>query len=330
MKPLSLHYRNHNMKNEDTINRVQSSPQSSSGSSYSLQDVIKSTRFEVISTGDDNINITEPSSPSHSVYPYCDTRKTLAGHIKEYDNTPGSERIFEMHKSGTFYEIHPDGTRILRVYGDNFEIALSDNNLIVGGNLNITVQGDANILTKGNVTQKIGGNYSLTVHGNMTTRVEGEQLIYTKGKCELQTNSTLSIRSEDTATFFSNNNLYIQSQDDMTIQSYSSIITQADNNVKIFSKNNMYMKTNNNLHIQSEGRMYLDGSRIDFNLPGSVISMNDITNYDMGDHDPTGGLIVAESVCEPSFDLMKIITMNNSDIFATIPDYQFPKDRTSL
>ena len=42
-------------------------------------------------------------------YPDNKVYETESGHYKEYDDTPGAERIKESHKSGTYYEIYKDG-----------------------------------------------------------------------------------------------------------------------------------------------------------------------------------------------------------------------------
>ena len=42
-------------------------------------------------------------------YPTNKVYQTETGHYKEYDDTPGAERIKESHKSGTFYEMDKDG-----------------------------------------------------------------------------------------------------------------------------------------------------------------------------------------------------------------------------
>ena len=56
------------------------------------------------------------------VYPYNHVHESESGHIHEMDDTPGGERLFTQHKSGTFEEIHPTGTKVVKVIGDNYEI----------------------------------------------------------------------------------------------------------------------------------------------------------------------------------------------------------------
>ena len=38
--------------------------------------------------------------------------ETESGHIREYDDTSGHERIHERHRTGTSYEIDKDGNKV--------------------------------------------------------------------------------------------------------------------------------------------------------------------------------------------------------------------------
>ena len=93
--------------------------------------------------------IKEPETPYAAAYPYNKVRQSESGHIIEIDDTEGSERIHIYHKSGTFIEVHPDGSMVRKVRGSNHEVFLADNNIHVKGTCNITVDGDSSILTKG-------------------------------------------------------------------------------------------------------------------------------------------------------------------------------------
>jgi hypothetical protein len=83
------------------------------------------------------------------------------------DDTPGAERIHLHHKANTFFEIAPDGSKVTKVVGDNYEVYLSDNNVHIKGVCNITVDGNANLYVKGNVQEKVDGNYTLNVAGDI-------------------------------------------------------------------------------------------------------------------------------------------------------------------
>jgi len=285
------------------IDIIHDSPTTGLGGSNNRVNVIKSNTLDVISTADDNLNYTEPSSPTHTAYPYNSVTQSLSGHVTEVDDTPGAERLMEMHKSGTYYEIHQDGTKVVKVFGDDFHISLEDNVLTVGGNLNITVQGNANILTKGDVKQKIGGNYDLTVHGNMTTRVKGEKLDYTKGNHNIQSFANLVLRNEGEFVHYSKG-VY---------------------NVSCEASFNTVSKSGTS--IESAGVVYVDGSQVHFNKPGPSVPFKAIL-----DNDPTGGLSIEDSVCEPTFNRIKSSAGNIEDMNDLVNDKKtkYPKDRTKI
>jgi len=98
-----------------------------------------------------------------AAYPYNHVFESEAGHIKEIDDSPGSERMFEQHSSGTFEEIHPDGSKVIKIVGDNYEI--------IAGKSQVIIQGDANITTLGTVRELIKGDYHLEVEGNYTQKI---------------------------------------------------------------------------------------------------------------------------------------------------------------
>lgn len=110
------------------------------------------------------------------IYPFNKVMESESGHIQEFDDTPGNERIHTMHSSGTFQEIQADGKRITKVVGDDFEIVVNDKNVFVNGHCNITVNGDANLLVQGNMNQEIGGDYHLTVGGNFVKKISGNDV----------------------------------------------------------------------------------------------------------------------------------------------------------
>ena len=86
-------------------------------------------------------------------YPYNHVYESESGHIHEIDDTKGGERLFTQHTSGTFEEIHPDGSKVVKIIGDNYEI--------VAGKSNIAIFGDVNITTSGTVRELIKGDYHI-------------------------------------------------------------------------------------------------------------------------------------------------------------------------
>jgi hypothetical protein len=82
---------------------------------------------------DDGGNWDEPETSYAATYPKNHVYETEGGHIKEYDDSIGAERIHERHTSGTGYEIGPDGTKITRVKKDNYTLVSADEYVHIQG-----------------------------------------------------------------------------------------------------------------------------------------------------------------------------------------------------
>ncbi len=103
----------------------------------------------------------EPPSPYAAEYPYNHVYESESGHIKEFDDTAGAERIHERHTSGTGYEIGPKGTKVTKVVKDNYEIISNDDFLHVKGTRRQTV--DEGVRIRCNAKAGPGNSYSIEV-----------------------------------------------------------------------------------------------------------------------------------------------------------------------
>ena len=104
-------------------------------------------------------------------YPYNHVFESESGHIREIDDSPGAERLFAQHKSGTFEELHPDGSKVVKVIGDNYEIILGSSNISITGDVNITVAGTVREYIKGDYILEVEGNYTQKIGRNLRTKV---------------------------------------------------------------------------------------------------------------------------------------------------------------
>ena len=82
----------------------------------------------------ENGAVIEPASVNKAKYPYNSTMTTRSGHIVEFDDTPGSERVHIFHKSGSYIEILPDGSIVTKSVKDHIQLAF--------GNISIFNQGE--------------------------------------------------------------------------------------------------------------------------------------------------------------------------------------------
>ena len=102
-----------------------------------------------------NTNIGADGTAYVPLYPYNHVTQTESGHSFEMDDTPTRERIRLQHRSGTFTEMHPNGSVVQKIYGNGYEIIANDKNVLVKGVCNITVEGDAHFHVKGDKIEKV-------------------------------------------------------------------------------------------------------------------------------------------------------------------------------
>jgi hypothetical protein len=122
----------------------------------------------------------EPKSPYNAQYPYNVVTQTESGHITEYDDTPGAERIHIRHRTGTYDEMQPDGSKVTHVFGNNYHIVAKDENILISGVCNITVNGDANFLIRKNMRHVVEGDAVYEFKKGLRITV-GENLIVENG-----------------------------------------------------------------------------------------------------------------------------------------------------
>jgi hypothetical protein len=96
--------------------------------------------------------------------------ETEGGHLKEYDDTPGKERIHERHASGSGYEIFSDGTKITRVKQDNYNIISNDEYCHIQGNSRETI--DKGVRIRVNASGQSGNNYNVEVGQGSNVNIE--------------------------------------------------------------------------------------------------------------------------------------------------------------
>ena len=126
----------------------------------------------------------EPETKYGAIYPYNNVMETESGHIVEYDDTPGKERIHIAHRNGSFTEWYPDGDKVEKITKDKYTIVMKDDNVYIMGKCNITVQGSAEVYVQGNAELKVDGNFNAQV-GGTTTWTSGGNYKVTAPKIDL-------------------------------------------------------------------------------------------------------------------------------------------------
>ena len=119
---------------------------------------------------DDGTSFDEPETTYNAQYPYNHVYETEAGHIKEFDDTPNSERIHERHSTGTGYEINEFGDKVQRVKRDNYEIISNDHFAHIKGTHKTTVDGGIRVFVNANATAD--SHYTIQVGSNANVNIQ--------------------------------------------------------------------------------------------------------------------------------------------------------------
>lgn len=125
--------------------------------------------------------LSQPNNPYNASYPYNKVIETESGHVVELDDTEGSERVCITHKSGSFIEMHPDGTVTIKSVTDRFEVVTSNDNKIVGDSQAVHVTSNAKMYIGGDYDVEVNGTYTVKVNGDYHTEVAGDTTHDTAG-----------------------------------------------------------------------------------------------------------------------------------------------------
>jgi GH24 family phage-related lysozyme (muramidase) len=117
----------------------------------------EAARAKKVKTAKEGETWDQPKIPYNAKYPYNQVYSSESGHLQEFDDTEGNERIHTYHKSGTFTEVDKNGTMVRRIVGDAFDIYERNGNVVIRGKCNITVEGDAQIrVERDSIVETVG------------------------------------------------------------------------------------------------------------------------------------------------------------------------------
>ena len=102
-----------------------------------------------------------PMENYKAVYPFNHVRASESGHVEEWDDTPGAERLMRFHKSGTYEEIDSEGSRMVVVQMTNQTIVFGDGIMQITGDFDIEVEGDYNLKVTGDINIETGGELNM-------------------------------------------------------------------------------------------------------------------------------------------------------------------------
>ena len=146
-----------------------------------------------------------------SEFPFNQVDETTSGHIVEYDDTPGGERILIKHRTGAGVEMRADGSVIVSSTNNRIEVT-GDYNVDVGGNYNVQVAGNmvegisenhrtfvtknSEYVTKGTKSTKTIGNHTDIMLADNHQYVKGNQNNWVQGDIEIATEQDMFVSAK--------------------------------------------------------------------------------------------------------------------------------------
>lgn len=248
-------------------------------------------------------------APYNAEYPFNHVYQSESGHILEFDDTNGSERIHLYHKTGTFVEIDSNGTQVNRIVGDGFEILERNGFVHVKGSLNVTVDGAYNLRVDNTLNLEVSGNALINIFDTTDINISGDANISvggdfnlraaninleSDGEVNIKSGSTTDIHSNADFNLKSDANINMESSKDSNLKASSTINIEASNDInqKALSDINMYAvnnmktlvgsdsllnigksyntKTGGVLSLESSDKMNLSGANIDIKADSAL------------------------------------------------------------
>jgi len=145
--------------------------------------------------GSDGDTWNQPEIPYNARYPYNHVYESESGHIREYDDTPGNQRIYESHRTGTSYEIDASGNRTDIIKGSSYTLLTGDNKVSIGGNSDISIDGRHKIyINKGAVANN---HYDIQVGAGANVNIQVDNgdvnLVTVTGKINMNSGSDMNV-----------------------------------------------------------------------------------------------------------------------------------------
>lgn len=134
----------------------------------------------------------QPLAPFGAKYPYNKVFESESGHVMEFDDSPGNERVNTFHRSGTFTEIDANGTQVNKIVGDAYTIIDRNGSIYIMGTANVTVNGSINVLCNSNANIEVMGTAKIDLRSDAHIGVNHDANIGIGNNLMLQVNGNVS------------------------------------------------------------------------------------------------------------------------------------------
>ena len=159
---------------------------------------------------------TEPTSD----YTQNQVKETASGHVIEYDDTYGRERIMLRHRTGSGVEMRADGSVIISSTKNSVKITAADEKVIVEGDGEVIYNGNLKMRVAGDFDMEVGGDFNVKVGGDVEKNIRGSYIkeVIENYEKRIVGNSASFIVGTATETTFGNKNNIIKGNFDNTVE----------------------------------------------------------------------------------------------------------------
>ena len=218
----------------------------------------------------------QPAVPFKGTYPFNKVYQTESGHIVEFDDTPGSDRIHIYHRSGTFVEIDSAGNMVRKVVGSNYEIIDKNGYISINGDASVSVKGSVKVYVGGDADIEVEGDTNIKCFNDITMQASGrvdisatEEINLHSANVNIEADVNLSLRGDVNAFLHStdiyykaNNNTYAQTLNNSYTYVGNVAYLQTVDSYYVKSGSTIYNETYGSYNIKSIGNINQDGSQI--------------------------------------------------------------------
>jgi len=165
----------------------------------------KLTRIPAVTTADRR-RWQEPETQYAAAYPMNKVLETESGHVLEFDDTPGRERVHIYHKSGAFIEMYPDGKVLYKAVNNSYQMTLGEHDVYASGAVNISAVGKVNVLANDGINLVSRGDISVrgknvTIEARENLNLSGGQgvVVSSNGKLTAHSANDMSLHARNGA-----------------------------------------------------------------------------------------------------------------------------------
>lgn len=175
----------------------------------------------------------EPESSFAPQYPYNTTYGTQSGHLIEFDDTPGSERIRIAHRSGSEVVYSAKGTVVNKTLGNSYHIVHSNEFHGVSGKFLVTATDDILLRTTSDLVIHSDGSTTMLSHNDFTQSISGKLNIGVGEVLEIKANQRIIIEAPK-IDFYSTGDFNMMAEGNMNIKAktFKLLATQGDVDIK--------------------------------------------------------------------------------------------------